>query len=111
MSVILKSHADFRRFLADPRARVTLIENTQIEKRSPEARSEYEAKGLYRERRVKKLQTNGVAFANPVDPAAAPSWLYWDGGTRQWTFVDDVVTVPSTAYPGEHLRYRCSLAA
>ncbi len=60
---------------------------------------------------MQKLQSNGVAFANPDNDADRPSWLYWDGGTKAWVFSGDTVTIPNRAHPGEYMRYRCELAA
>lgn len=111
MTVSLKSHADFRRFLADPRARVTILQDSRIDRSDAAAQEAYRARGMYQPRSVKKLQRNGVAFANPLDAEAAPSWMYWEQGTRDWQFAGDIVVAPNRAYPGEHIRYQCSLAA
>jgi hypothetical protein len=106
MSVILKTLADFRRYLAIPNARIQLIRFDREVFRDAPAR--------WVVRTVRKLQTNAVQFETGE---SGGSWLHWDGKpgshpSAAFRFRDDVVTVDlgkSGAF-AEVFQYRCWIA-
>lgn len=110
MTVTIKSHADFRRFLAEPRARIQVTKNTIFDSLSELEKQHFLDKGMFEVRVVKKLQTNAVAFCKIDRSEDSTSWMYWDKGTKHWSYNGDVVVVPNPRQSGHHIEYRCFFA-
>lgn len=101
--LVLKSLADFRRFLALPGATIQLIRHD----RCPNIEKHAE---MWKPRKVAKLQTNAVKFTNN-------GWLHWDGklgGTTAKSFRwngSNIVTV-ELSHDGSFsqvFQYECSI--
>ena len=110
MAVVLRSLADFKRFLAQPGATIQIIQNSFIDRQPESAREAYRAKGMYELRSVHALSRKAAVFSLRGHPTTV--WLYWDKGTRRWKFSGDTVRIPlDTALgPPDEVVYRCSYA-
>lgn len=109
MAVVLRSLADFKRFLRKPGATIQIVRNTLIDRQAPEAREAYRRRGMYEPRTVRALSRRAAVFG--VGSHDTTVWLYWDRGTRRWRFSGDTLTVPLDAAlgPPDEVTYRCAL--
>lgn len=110
MAVVLRSLADFKRFLSQPGATIQIVRNSFIDRQPDSAREAYRAKGMYEPRSVHALSRKAAVFSLRGHPTTV--WLYWDKGTRRWAFTGDTVRIPlDTALgPPDEVVYRCSYA-
>ncbi|MBX9930241.1 MAG: hypothetical protein K2Y56_01675 [Methylobacterium sp.] len=110
MSVVLRSLSDFKRFLTKPGATIQIVRNTFIERQPKAFQDAYREKGMYEPRTVQAVSKKAAVFAVKGHPTTI--WLYWDKGTRKWSYSGDTVTVPlDTALgPPDEIVYRCSYA-
>lgn len=110
MAVVLRSLADFKRFLAQPGATIQIIQNTFIDRQPESARAAYRDKGMYELRTVHALSRKAAVFSLRGHPTTV--WLYWDKGTRRWKFSGDTVRIPldTSLGPPDEIVYRCFYA-
>lgn len=110
MAVVLRSLSDFKRFLAKPGATIQIVKNTFIERQAKAFQDAYRDKGMYEPRTVQALSKKAAVFSVKGHPTTV--WLYWDKGTRRWTYSGDTVTVPlDTALgPPDAIVYRCTVS-
>lgn len=110
MAVVLRSLAEFKRFLVKPGATIQVIRNTYMDRQPATTRAAYEAKGLHAPRAVQALSRKAAVFTLRGFPGTV--WLYWDKGARGWRFDGDTVTVPLVTGlgPADEIVYRCSFA-
>lgn len=80
----MKTLAEFKRVLAQPETRLTLIKNID-----PKTDQERPHLFLNKTRSVKKIQTNGVWLIDPDTKKSA--WLDY-GKATNWTFTETTAT-------------------
>lgn len=110
MAVVLRSLAEFKRFLGKPGATIQVARNTFMDRQPPATREAYVAKGMYAPRAVQALSRQAAVFTLRGFPGTV--WLYWDKGARGWRFDGDTVAVPLVTGFGapDEIVYRCSFA-
>lgn len=110
MAVVLRSLAEFKRFLGKPGATIQVMRNSFMDRQPAATQAAYTAKGLYAPRAVQALSRKAAVFTLRGFPGTV--WLYWDKGARGWRFDGDRVTVPLVTGLGapDEIVYRCSFA-